>query len=157
MAVVCGRLASAAGPAEVFTHKNQTKRVAAVLLPGSRSALQGKPRGTQQLKKVIKHHIKPGTKPVTDGWAPSASVVNSLGHFDEHAVVNHSKEWRNEDGYHTNDIESENNRLKTWARRRWGRLPPKCTDEMLMEYTSVRLSSASSQPCSTQPVSGVPQ
>lgn len=49
-------------------------------------------------------------------------------------MVNHSKEWRNEDGYHTNDIESENNRLKTWARRRWGRLPPKCTDEMLMEY-----------------------
>lgn len=134
MAVLCGRLASAGGPAEVFTHKNQTKRVAAVLLPASRNALQGKPRGTQQLKKVIKHHIKPGTKPVTDGWAPSASAVNSLGHFEEHAVVNHSKEWRNEDGYHTNDIESENNRLKTWARRRWGRLPPKCTDEMLMEY-----------------------
>ncbi|CAE7726195.1 unnamed protein product [Symbiodinium sp. CCMP2592] len=134
MAVVCGRQASAGKPAEVFTHMSQTKRVAAVLLPVSGKALQGKPRGAQQLKKVIKHHIKPGTKPVTDGWAPSASVVNSLAHFDEHAVVNHSKEWRNEDGYHTNDIESENNRLKTWARRRWGRLPPKCTDEMLMEY-----------------------
>ena len=49
-------------------------------------------------------------------------AVAALGY--KHAPpVNHSAGWRDANtGYHSSDVESENNRVKAWSRSRYGRL-----------------------------------
>ena len=49
-------------------------------------------------------------------------------------AINHSKEFRDRAmGFHSNDIESENARLKRWSRKRYGVLQLSELD--LLEYT----------------------
>ncbi len=48
--------------------------------------------------------------------------VNSLGYKSD-PPVKHEKHFRDPStGFHTNDAESENNRLKKWSRTRYGKL-----------------------------------
>ena len=68
-----------------------------------------------------------------DKWTASESAVRQLG-FRSAPPVNHKKGWRDtETGYRTNDIESENARIKGWARKLYGRVI--LTENDLYEYT----------------------
>ena len=50
---------------------------------------------------IIKEWILPGTTIAYDGWA-AYSTLSQYGYTLK--VVNHSKQWVNEEGYHTNHI-----------------------------------------------------
>eukprot|EP00439_Symbiodinium_sp_Y106_P087449 s33_g54.t2 len=59
---------------------------------------------------------------VFDGWRATEKAVNSLG-YTYAPPVKHEKHFRDPStGFHTNDAESENNRLKKWSRTRYGKL-----------------------------------
>ena len=60
-------------------------------------------RDKETLQSLIKRHIRPGSVIVSDGWAAYAGL-NQIGY--EHNIVNHSKEFVNNEGNHTNKIES---------------------------------------------------
>ena len=58
------------------------------------------------------------------GMEASKSVARRLGYNAAPPVV-HEHNWRDPDtGFHTNDVESENARLKLWLRSRYGKLRP---------------------------------
>ena len=57
-----------------------------------------------------------------DGWTATKKAVEALG-YDYAPPVKHEKCFRDPaTGFHTNDAESENGRLKKWSRRRYGKL-----------------------------------
>ena len=107
---------------EVFTHENEKKRFTFRFLPKKADAQQEKPRGFDEIRDTIKARIKPGSILVNDKWKSTVKAVESLG-FKHAPPINHSVEFRDRvTGFHSNDIESENNRLKHWSRIRYGRL-----------------------------------
>ena len=59
-------------------------------------------RDEATLLPIIRRWIEPGTKIISDCWKAYIKLEN---HGYEHATVNHSKEFVNEDGEHTNKIE----------------------------------------------------
>ena len=61
-------------------------------------------------------YIDKGSFLIFDEWKSSKAAVERLGY--RHAPpVNHSMAWRDvETGFHSNDVESENARLKSWLR-----------------------------------------
>ena len=79
-------------------------------------------RGAASLMQVLKVHIKLKTKLVYDKWTGTIAAVKRLGY--RHAPpVNHSTSFRDRaSGFHSNDVESENNRIKRFLRKRYGRL-----------------------------------
>jgi hypothetical protein len=60
-------------------------------------------RQTNSLLDVIRQFVLPNTKIITDGWK-GYDGLKSVNNYS-HEVVNHSIEFKNEDGYHTNNIE----------------------------------------------------
>ena len=63
-----------------------------------------------------------------DGWKATEAAVRSLG-FEYAPPVIHEDGYRDVDtGFHTNDAESENKRLKTWSRSRFGKLHLQLSD-----------------------------
>ena len=81
----------------------------------------------------MKMRIAKGSLLVFDGWRSTAKAAVVLG-FKTAPPVIHKVEWRNaKSGFHTNDIESENNRVKHWNRARYSVL--KLTERDLHEYT----------------------
>ena len=106
----------------VFTHANRKKRVTYRLLPRSSQASQGKPRGFQEMSATVQSRVVKGSYLVFDGWAATNKAVNALG-YKCAPPVNHEKWFRDRvTGFHTNDAESENSRLKAWSRARYGKL-----------------------------------
>ena len=69
---------------------------------------------------------------VHDGWTSTQAAVEQLGY--KHApAVKHDEGYRDvETGFHTNDAESENSRVKGWNRHRYGKLM--VTKEEMDEY-----------------------
>jgi transposase-like protein len=107
---------------ELYTHENQKKRVTFELLPRPEDAPQGKPRGLRSMAPVIKRHIKAKSFCIFDGWRTSKRAALDLG-YRFAPPVNHSQGWRDRaTGYHSNDIESENSRFKSWLRARYTKL-----------------------------------
>jgi hypothetical protein len=107
---------------DVYTHDNGLKRFTFKFLPKSSEAILGKPRGLGEIKKVLTERIRPRSKLIFDKWLSTVGAATRLG-FKFVPPINHSVEWRDkETGFHTNDIESENNRMKHWSRVRNGRL-----------------------------------
>ena len=86
-------------------------------------AADGRPRGKKELWRCISECIRPGTKLVTDGWR--AYTFMPWEELDiEWSFVNHSREFVNWEGEHTNRIEGQWSVLKRWLRERYsGRLP----------------------------------
>ena len=69
---------------------------------------------------------------MTSGESTKAAA-KSLG-YPYVLPINHSREVRDRDtGFHSNDIESENNRLMHWARARYSKLS--LNEGGLHEYT----------------------
>ena len=105
-----------------YTHGNKEKKIAWRILPMSTMAVDGKPRGQKELEFTFEQHLVKGSKLVFDGWKSSAAAAASLG-FEYAPPVVHDLNWRDAaTGWHSNDIESEFNRLKLWNRRRHGHM-----------------------------------
>lgn len=68
-------------------------------------------RSEATLLPIIKQWIEPGTLIVSDRGCKSYSKLRELGY--EHETVNHSKEFKNENGFHTNKQEGHWRHLKT--------------------------------------------
>jgi hypothetical protein len=107
---------------QVYTHENGLKRVTFEILPQKEDAPSKKPRGVASMATVVHKHVKKGSFLIFDGWKASKKAVEDLGY--RHAPpVNHSVGYRDQStGFHSNDIESENARLKTWLRTRYTKL-----------------------------------
>jgi hypothetical protein len=116
-----------------FTHGNQLKRFTWKILPHKDNAIEGKPKGKPEIVKAMREYIHKGSKLIFDGWRASESAAKELGFAYAPPVV-HEVCWRDvQNGWHSNDIESEFSRLKTWSRRRYGKLS--ITELDLHEYT----------------------
>ena len=115
---------------ECYTHENKKKRITFALLPRKDQAPSRRPRGLISMRNVIQSHIKKKTFLVFDGWKSSTAAVKQLGY--RHApAVNHTTGWRDRvTGFHSNDVESENARFKTWLRCRYTRLKGIITDKV---------------------------
>ena len=71
---------------------------------------------------VIKKHIKSKTFLVFDKWQGTVKAVKDLG-YKSAPPINLSKGFRDrQTGFHSNDVESENNRMKRFLRKRYGKL-----------------------------------
>ena len=67
-----------------------------------------------------------------DQWKSTKAAAKKLG-YEYAPPINHSLEFRDrQTGFHSNDIESENNRLKHWSRVRYSKLS--LTELDLHEY-----------------------
>ena len=106
---------------ELYTHPNKKKRVTFMLLPNKEEAPQGKPRGLESIQQVLRQRITKKTFLVFDKWLSTVSATKKLG-YKSAPPVNHSSGFRNKAGFHSNDVESENNRIKAFYRRRYGRM-----------------------------------
>jgi len=106
----------------VFNHANRLKKFTFRFLPKAADAASGKPRGLQEIADTMALRIHKGSKLVFDGWLSSKSAAKKLG-YDFVKPINHKVEFRDRvTGFHSNDIESENNKLKHWSRVRHSRL-----------------------------------
>ena len=105
-----------------FTHDNKQKKVTYRLLPSSTKAMKNKPRGFEEIQDTVQSHVAKGSYLIFDGWTSTLKAVEALGYH--HAPpVKHEKHFRDpQTGFHTNDAESENNRLKKWSRMRYNKL-----------------------------------
>lgn len=107
---------------EKWTHGNGKKRFAWRFLPSRYNAEKSKPRGFEEIRKTIEQHVAKKSILVFDGWLSSLKAAQDLG-FRHAPPVVHDVGWRDvETGWHSNDIESENNRLKHWSRVRYSAL-----------------------------------
>ena len=116
-----------------FTHGNRRKRLAFRFLPRASEALDEKPKGVAEIRKTLRSHIHKDSILVFDGWKPTEQAAD-LENFDHVPPIIHNIEFRDrETGFHSNDIESENKRLKQWSRVRNSML--RLTELDLHEYT----------------------
>ena len=117
---------------EVYTHANQRKRVAFRLLPCKSAALDGKPRGLREIQDSLVAHVRAGSMLVYDGWTSTDAAALNLK-YQRAPPVCHEDAYRDSaTGFHTNDAESENNRVKRWSRRRYGQV--NLTEHEMQEY-----------------------
>jgi hypothetical protein len=86
--------------------------------------------GTESMKLALHHCVAPGSMVVHDCWWATHHALEELApthRFREAPAVNHSKGFRTfvpkeRVGWHSNDAESEINRLRLQHRQRYGRL-----------------------------------
>ena len=115
-----------------YTHANGMKKVAFRLLPKRSESENGQPRGFMEIKETIKVKVRKGSFLVFDKWLATVKAIKDLG-FKHAPPVNHTIGWRDAaTGFHSNDIESENARLKGWSRKLYGHLI--LTELDLFEY-----------------------
>lgn len=121
-----------------LTHANGGKRVTYRLLPRKSDAIDAMPRGLAEIKATLQSRVREGSFLVFDGWLSTRSAARALG-YDCAPPVVHEDGYRDpKTGFHTNDVESENARIKRWNRARYGRLNV-IADEMdeYIFYTNV--------------------
>ncbi|KAG0419839.1 hypothetical protein EQH57_0385 [Dictyocoela roeselum] len=70
------------------------------------------------ISKLIQKHVLIGTLIITDGHPSYPRSVKDS--FCNHEVVNHSKEFSNKNGFHTNNIENLWSQLKYYDKKRLG-------------------------------------
>jgi hypothetical protein len=121
-----------------LTHANGGKRVTYRLLPRKSDAIDTMPRGLAEIKATLQSRVRESSFLVFDGWLSTRSAVRALG-YDCASPVVHEDGYRDpKTGFRTNDVKSENARIKRWNRARYGRLNV-IADEMdeCMFYTNV--------------------
>ena len=85
-----------------------------------------------EIRDTIQSRIVKKTTIVHDGWLPTESAVTELG-YKHPPSVKHDKGYRDpKTGFHTNDAESENARVKGKNRVRYGKL--QLNEQELAEY-----------------------
>jgi hypothetical protein len=118
---------------EVYTHANGKIKFTFDFLPKKADARRGKPRGLDEIRNTLATRARRGSMLIFDGWKSTKTPARRLG-FQHVPPINHSLEFRDrETRFHSNDIESENNRLEHWSRVRYSRLSLSELD--LHEYT----------------------
>lgn len=106
----------------VCTHSNGLKRVAFRLLPHKILAQNNKPRGLGEITDTLRLYVRKGSFLVHDAWSSTIAAVKRLG-YKSPPAVRHDRNYRDSaTGFHTNDAESENARIKSWSRSRYGHL-----------------------------------
>ena len=108
---------------KVYTHANKEKMVTYRLLPCAADAQENKPRGFEEIRDTVQSRVRKGTTVAYDGRTSTESAVQELGYEHPPPVRHEGNVYRDkETGFHTNDAESENSRLKAWNRLRYGKL-----------------------------------
>ena len=70
----------------------------------------------------MKDHLNKGCKLVSDEWTATPVAARMAG-LTIAGRCNHSADFSNrKTGFHSNDVESENNRIKQFMRHRYGNL-----------------------------------
>ena len=105
--VTCGR------GKELHTHENKHKPVTFRLLPPHDFAMDGKTRGWKEIREALHEGIhKKKTELVFDKWQGILAACKQAGYAFA-PPVNHSLCFRDHNsGFHSNDLESENNKIK---------------------------------------------
>ena len=106
----------------VFTHSGKTKRITYRILPRAADAQEHKPRGVGEISDTLTALVSKKALLVHDGWTSSVQAVRELGYRSAPPVIHELCYRDNATGFHTNDAESENARLKGWSRQRYGRI-----------------------------------
>ncbi|KCZ77594.1 hypothetical protein H311_01391, partial [Anncaliia algerae PRA109] len=75
-------------------------------------------RSSATMINLFKKYIHTGTKVITDGFKSYPQAVSSIN--GQHIVVNHSIGFKNQDGFHINNIENLWSILKYKIKRRRG-------------------------------------
>ena len=102
------------------------------MLPRAADAKDGKPRGLDEIADTLKTHVHNKSLLVHDKFTSTTYAVRKLG-YKAAPPVSHVSGYRDaRTGFHTNDAESENARLKKWSRSRYGQLY--LTDNEMDEY-----------------------
>ena len=78
-------------------------------------------RDAETMLPPIEQRMTDGGTITTDSWKAYGVIANHLSL--KHNIVNHSKEYVNVDGFHTNNVEGMHKVLKNYARCQFGRLP----------------------------------
>ena len=129
VAVECGQLHG-----KCKSHPDGTKRVVLEVMKTPQTALEGKPRGAEEIKLLMKSHIRKGSFVVADSWKATEKAVKALGYKMPDRMVNHSLWFRDPlTGFHSNDAESAISRVKTWLRKKYGRLVNRGTQSIPAE------------------------
>eukprot|EP00929_Paragymnodinium_shiwhaense_P114337 TRINITY_DN82699_c0_g1_i1.p1 TRINITY_DN82699_c0_g1~~TRINITY_DN82699_c0_g1_i1.p1 ORF type:complete len:150 (+),score=29.59 TRINITY_DN82699_c0_g1_i1:280-729(+) len=82
--------------------------------------MDGKTRGWKEIRDAMTSRIAKGSVLVFDKWRGSIAAAKKAG-YEYSPPVNHSLGFRERaTGFHSNDVESENNRVKKWLRGRYG-------------------------------------
>ena len=122
----------------VYTHANKLKRVSYRLLPCASDAQHRKPRGFAELSDTIVERVRKGSFLVYDGWKSTEAAVQANGYKHAPPVIHEGMYRDATTGFHTNDAESENFRVKRWSRHRYGRLSLTVDDmDEYVFYTNV--------------------
>eukprot|EP00971_Amphidinium_carterae_P203038 4029173-Amphidinium_carterae.1 len=87
------------------------------VLPHHVAAPQGRPRRTGNLSRVIKTHVKCGSRCLADGWRGPSAACKRL------RQSNHRENYRNgRTSLHSNDAESDVSRCRLWHRAKWSKV-----------------------------------
>ena len=106
----------------MYSHANGKKRVTFRLLPSHDDAMDGKTRGWKEIGQTIEDHVHKASILVFDKWTGTIAACKRHG-YTYGPPVNHSLGFREQShGFHSNDVESENNKIKQWLRQRYGAL-----------------------------------
>ena len=104
--------------------KNGLKKITHRLLPRASQAVNSKPRGLHETRHTLHRRTHTHTQKknmywslILDGW-----TATTKGYMHPPSVKNHKCFRDAQTGFHTNDAESENNRLKRWSRQCHGHL-----------------------------------
>lgn len=107
---------------QLYTHANMKKKLTFRIMPAKGEAIRKRPRGLEEMTATLREHVHPKSMVVYDGWTSTDSAVKRMGYCHP-PPVKHDFTYRDATtGFHTNDAESENARLKTWSRHRYRRM-----------------------------------
>jgi len=81
-----------------------------------------KPRGFAEPSDTIAERVRKGSFLVYDGWKSTEAAVQASGYQHAPPIVHEGMYRDAAAGFHTNDAESENFRVKHWSQHRYGRL-----------------------------------
>ena len=105
----------------VYTYGNGRKRFTFCFLLPESCAVNGNPRGYEEIGGTSAMRLHSGTIILSDKWKTTRKAIRARG-FDPPPGIDHGEGYRDrETGLHANVIESENARLKGWARHRYSR------------------------------------
>ena len=103
---------------QVLTHGNGLKKITYRLLPRTEEAKNNKPPGLHEIRDTLDDRTHKGSTLVFDGWIATTQAADRLGYKHPPSVKHHKCFRDGATGLHTNNAESENNRLKRWSRQR---------------------------------------
>ena len=104
-----------------FSHENGCKRVTYQILRAFKNVMKGKPRGFDEIRATVQSDVQKGHT-----WCLMVGLPGGKSRSFWSSICSppkHERHFRDpRTGFHTNNAESENSRVKTWTRQRYGKL-----------------------------------